>query len=227
MSTEPVQAAPGYFRYRRPEIAPMIPPGIKRMLDVGCGAGQFSFALKQERGIETWGVEINQAAAKEAATKLDHVIHDDAVNALARLPPRHFDLITFLDVLEHVAHPQHLLRSALPLLSLGGCVLLSLPNIRFWNAIRKIVLDGDFPQEDEGVFDRTHLRWYTAKSMPRLVQESGYEIVQMQGINGIRSRKLMALNILTRSRFEDCRFPQYAILARPAQECGMTIQTQR
>jgi SAM-dependent methyltransferase len=60
------EKAPSYFEYERAEMLEMIPNNVRRVLDVGCGSGQFGRLVKQERGAEVWGVEPSLRACKEA-----------------------------------------------------------------------------------------------------------------------------------------------------------------
>ena len=214
MPSEVKDAFSHYYRSNRPELAKFVPEGIHRALDVGCASGGFGSELKSH-GIEVWGIEPNPAAAEEAISKLDKVIVGGFRVAEPHLPQGTFDLVCFNDVLEHIADCDQVLRSVVPLLSEGGHVLASLPNLRYWAALMTIFWQGDFPYQDEGVFDRTHLRFFTHRSMRRMFEECGYDIVKCEGINGLNSGKLPLANFLSRGKFWDSEFMQFAILARP------------
>ncbi len=78
-----------------------------RVLDVGCGSGALSEAIRN-RGYEVWGIEENEEAAGRAAARLDRVmrrnLHEfDAVRA--EVGAERFDYLVFSDVLEHVYDP--------------------------------------------------------------------------------------------------------------------------
>lgn len=123
--------------------------------------------------------------------------------------------MTFTDVLEHLAWPHKALEMVAPLLTPRGRVLASIPNIRCWVEFRKLVLGGDFPTEDAGIFDRTHLRFFTKKSIPRLFDQASFDIERIEGINEHYSRFLRIANLVSRGRLDDARFLQFAVLARP------------
>jgi ribosomal protein L11 methylase PrmA len=72
MHTIPKQET--YFQFQRSEMLPFVPASAKRVLDVGCGAGLFSRALKHKLGAEVWGVEPDPDAARQASTVLDRVL---------------------------------------------------------------------------------------------------------------------------------------------------------
>jgi 2-polyprenyl-3-methyl-5-hydroxy-6-metoxy-1,4-benzoquinol methylase len=210
-----ISQLPEYYKNPRMEVLEAVPTEIKTQLDIGCASGAFGAAVKERSPVEVWGIEMNAEVAEHAKSRLDKVFVGDALAIFPDLPSGKFDLITCNDVLEHMPQPDQVLRNAVRLLAPGGRVLMSLPNIRYWDAFLRIARDADFPQEDSGIFDRTHLRFFTGKSIKRFLPENGYEIVSMKGINPTPSRKLRALNLLTANRFEDCKYLQYLILAKP------------
>ena len=77
-----------------------------------------------------------------------------------RRSPQSFDYIVCADVLEHLRDPLRMLRDCQARLAPGGTLILSLPNSGHWY-FRWNVLLGRFPQHDRGLFDRTHLHFYT------------------------------------------------------------------
>ena len=204
-----------YYKNPRPDVLDDVPKDARTVLDIGCATGVFGEAIKQRQGSEVWGIEFELGIGELARTRLDQVFIGDALQIVPTLPASKFDLMTCNDVLEHLVSPGALLQEARRVLTPKGRVLMSLPNIRYWDAFLRIARDADFPQEDSGIFDRTHLRFFTRKSIPRFLAENGYEIEWMKGINPTPSRKLRALNLVTANRFDDCRFLQFLILARP------------
>jgi 2-polyprenyl-3-methyl-5-hydroxy-6-metoxy-1,4-benzoquinol methylase len=204
-----------YYRNPRQDVLEHLDGPIVRLLDVGCGAGTFGSAVKERDGAEVWGIELNGEMARYAGEKLDRVLVGDVAERLPEVPDGHFDLVSCNDVLEHTVDPGAILRSLPRVLRPNGKVTLSLPNVRYWDALKRVVFDADWPQEDLGIFDRTHLRFFTEKSMRRFIPECGYTIEKMVGLNPTPSRVLRAVNLLTRNRYQDCQFLQYLIVARP------------
>jgi SAM-dependent methyltransferase len=99
-----------------------------------------------------------------------------ALTAVAN-PAHPFDAIVCGDVLEHLADPWTALRGLAGLLHPGGTAAISLPNAAHWT-VRRALLRGRFPREDHGLFDRTHLRWFTRADARALVLGAGLEIVR-------------------------------------------------
>jgi 2-polyprenyl-3-methyl-5-hydroxy-6-metoxy-1,4-benzoquinol methylase len=205
-----------YYKNPREDVMEFVPDQVRRHLDVGCGAGAFGAAIKQAKGAEVWGIEAVEEMAKVAEPQLDKVFAGDVFEILPSLPEGHFDLVSFNDVLEHLAWPDKALEMTKRVLAPDGQVLASIPNIRYWDAFLEIWKNKDFPYQDFGIFDRTHLRFYTEKSARRLFEEAGYQIVKMKGINPTPSRKLRMMNAVTGGKYDDMRFLQFLILARVA-----------
>lgn len=208
-----------YFEYSRPEMQAFIPAGCKRVLDVGCGQGNFGEQLKQSRGLEVWGLEPVAAAAAQAVTKLDRVL-EGIFDEGADLPTASFDAIIFNDVLEHLMDPGAALRLCHKLLTPGGAVVASIPNIRYFLTQWEVLVKKQWRYEDSGILDRTHLRFFTQPTMLALFTECGYEVEKITGINaftGGTSRKWLAyriLNGLTLNSMADMKFLQFAVVAR-------------
>lgn len=199
----------------RKEILPYVPKIKGRVLDVGCSTGNFSMLLKNGRGCEVHGIEVNPKAAEIAAKKLDRVFCGDAVEVLSELPDGYYDLITMNDVLEHLVSPYDFLNGLHQKLSPTGFIFAIVPNIRYHKALAKILYQKEFEYEDEGIFDRTHLRFFTKKSINRMFKECNYEEIDYFGINGTSSLKPWLLNLFTFGGFgNDTRYLQYAFIGK-------------
>ena len=165
------------------------------VLEIGCSTGFMSKYLKEEKGCRVVGVEINPSSAKKAKLFCKQVIvgnieDDNIFNKIDTM----FDVIIFADVLEHLAAPDKILLKIKKFLKSDGFILISIPNIAYWR-IRKNLLFGKFEYTDEGILDKTHLRFFTLKTTKRMIQDCGYTIVDF-GVAGGRMpiflRKLWA-----------------------------------
>lgn len=152
-------------------VASLIPPG-SRVLDVGCGWGSIANRA-QGSGCTFIGVEPDPARRKVAAEWCVEV-YDGVAEGLSDLPlePGTFDVVVFADVLEHLVDPWTTLRETLRYLKPGGRVVISLPNLANY-AVRLKLLFGDFTYQDFGIYDRTHLRFFTRKTFTDLVHGAG------------------------------------------------------
>ena len=200
-----------YFNYGRREMLPFIPEDAKSILEVGCGEGEFSANLKAERSVHVTGIEPFVAAARVASSRLDRLLEVDVNAGVLELQGQQFDCIVCNDVLEHLVDPWDTLKRLRPLIAPGGALVASLPNMRFMPVLKDFVLKGEWRYVDQGVMDRTHLRFFTRKSMQSLFEEAGYQVTRIQGINGIQFPwKFGLLNKLLLSALSDAQFQQYA-----------------
>lgn len=169
-----------YYRSSRPEVLPYLPQSCARALDVGCGEGVVLAALKREgRCREAWGIEFIESAAQQAASVLDHVVHADLDCGIVDLPMNHFDLVLCLDVLEHLRDPWRLVDQLVGTMTLGGRMVISVPNIRYWSVLRSLLLDGRFDYQQFGIMDRTHLRFFTKHTAKELLTKGGLSEVEL------------------------------------------------
>ena len=214
--------AADYFRYPRPEMVPFVPVDCRRVLDVGCADGTFGEALEKAREIEVWGVEPTKSAAATAKAKLDRVI-EGMFDPQMDLPVGSFDCILFNDVLEHMLAPELALRYARRLLTPGGVVVASIPNIRSFPTLWRLMFHGSWEYQDAGVLDRTHLRFFTKSSMVDMFEREGFALKKVCGINafsGIPSVRMRLwllyrlANALFLGKFDDMKFQQFAVVAR-------------
>lgn len=203
-----------YHSHARPEMLAFVPREARRVLDVGCGEGAFAALVKERTGAEVWGIELDARAAKVAASRLDRVFDGDALARLADVPDGAFDVVVTNDVLEHLVDPYAALRALRAKLAPGGCLVASIPNVRFLPHLVHVVAQKDWRYEDEGIRDRTHLRFFTARSIRRAFDEAGYRIERMQGINPMAGWKFPVFNVATLGTMRDTRWQQFAVVAR-------------
>jgi 2-polyprenyl-3-methyl-5-hydroxy-6-metoxy-1,4-benzoquinol methylase len=214
-ATEPT-VIPEYYSQVRPEMMRFVPATAQRVLELGCAEGVFAATVKQRTGAETWGIEYDPDAAERASGAIDRVLVGDADEQIAELPDAYFDVIICNDVLEHLVNPGPTLTQLRRKLNTGGVVVASIPNIRFAPALSKIVFRKDFPQNDFGIFDRTHLRFFTRKSIKRLFKSAGFTMQSMKGINAHYGPLGILLTVVSLGYFADSFYVQYACIASPA-----------
>lgn len=187
---------PDYKDIERPALISAVPPNTRRLLDVGCNAGAFGLALKRSRDIEVWGVEPDPISASAARERLDHVVND-LFQVCNPIPDGYFDLVTFNDSLEHMADPAAALLLAKAKLVPQGRVHCCVPNVRHILNLEHLLFEKDWRYEESGIRDRTHLRFFTRRSIQRLFEESGFKVIETTGVNedwwypGARLRRLL------------------------------------
>jgi 2-polyprenyl-3-methyl-5-hydroxy-6-metoxy-1,4-benzoquinol methylase len=214
----------GYYSHERPEVLEFIPPNARRILDVGCGTGGFGEQVKRKFGATVWGIELMPSIADRARERLDRVIAGDILDQLEQLPDGYFDCITFNDVLEHLIDPYRVLLAVKSKLSPGGVVVASIPNVRFFRNLFNLVVRGDWRYEDAGTLDKTHVRFFTKKSIAPMFESLGYRIIQLKGINATPSRKVALFNLATLGAFSDTRYLQFCCVAQPIPDSTLAGQ---
>lgn len=205
----------GYYESNREDMLKYIPQGTKTTLEFGCGFGGFSALLKERLNTESWVVEINDTASRKAAKKLDRVINSDAIAAIRDIPDSYFDCIIFFDVLEHLVDPYLLLHAAKDKLTENGVIVASIPNIRYYRVLVKLMVHGDWDYQDKGILDKTHLRFFTRKSILKMLDRLGFRILKFEGIHPTHSRTYRVLNFLLLNALSDVKYRQFAIVAQP------------
>ena len=149
-------------------------------LDLGCASGGL-LALLRPRAAHLAGLELSATAARAAAQIGDEVVQGALEDADLPFAPDAFDLVVLADVLEHLADPAAALARAVGWCRPGGAVLVSVPNVAHWSA-RLALARGRWPQEERGIFDSSHLRWFTRDSLGALLAGAGLRDVRLDAI---------------------------------------------
>ncbi len=162
--------------------SPLPAPAI---LDVGCWNGTFGKTLKSLRDVVVDGVELDAAQAAAALRGgYRHVHHCDLDDGNIPSQREGYDFILFGDVLEHLKNPDRVLTASRKLLNPGGQVLISVPNIAYILSRMKLLI-GRWEYTDSGIMDRTHLRFYTVRSIVRLLGDCGFHHAWTRGYVGL------------------------------------------
>jgi SAM-dependent methyltransferase len=144
----------------------------KRVLDIGCASGYLAEILAG-RGYEAVGIERPGAHGDSFPESVELVEAD----LEAGLPPlrRKFSYVICGDILEHLRDPAKMLTQIAAILEPDGQIVASLPNSGHLH-FRLTVLSGRFPQNEKGLFDRTHLHFYMWKGWSTLFENAGFQI---------------------------------------------------
>ncbi len=205
----------GYYANTRPEVLEHVPRQARDILDVGCGMGKLGSALKQQDpSRRVSGIELFEAAAAEARKVLDEVVTGDVLAIGFPFKPSSFDCIIFADVLEHLLDPGSVLRQARTVLKPEGCIVCSIPNMRHYTVFLRLLRHGWY-YDDFGLFDRTHLRFFSLATMRDLLESNGWRISTVAP-KIVASRKARAVNVLLANRLEEFIAHGYILRATPA-----------
>ena len=149
-----------------------------KILDLGCADGKLS-AQYRSLGHSVTGVDIERYEGVEEF--VDRFIPADLDAGMPAGVGTGYDIVIAGDVLEHLRSPANLLREIKACLKPSGTVMVSIPNFAHWYPRLRILL-GMFDYDRRGILDATHLRFFTRRSFERLVQESGFMVVDCDPI---------------------------------------------
>lgn len=171
---------PGYFEKWGPGQAPLVAMkkktyravlarvprgGIRRVLDIGCALG-WSLDAAREDGFETAGVEVDESVVRKVAER-HRVLRDSALFEDAA-----FDLVTLVDVIEHVRDPLGMLREARRLLRPGGWAVLTTPDL---SSLSARLMGPRWPH-----FIPEHVVYFDRESIRRVVRSAGLQPLRVE-----------------------------------------------
>ncbi len=168
-----------YYSGVRDDLISLIPPGTRRVLEIGCAAGMTGRRLKELGFEEVVGVEVLADVARKALPFYDRVIVGDVEKTELPYEEGHFDCILYGDVLEHLVDPWKVLAAHNRSLRTGGAIICSIPNVRHYKHLKKLLIRGEWEYGEAGLLDRSHLRFFTIKSIEEMVEGAGFEMATM------------------------------------------------
>lgn len=147
--------------------------GRRSILDIGSGPGYF-LRRGMERGWNGLGIEPSRQAAAHAMTLGVEVINGFFNEETAAAITRRFDALHLSEVLEHVPHPDALLRSAAGLLSGGGAICCVVPND--FSPVQKVLTDR-LGYGQYWLAPPHHINYFSFESLSALLERSGFRVI--------------------------------------------------
>jgi SAM-dependent methyltransferase len=165
---------------------------FSRILEIGGGDFKTLKNITEKCSAEGWGVD--QRAIKDESLKIitGSIECDEVIDLL---PEDYFDLVMANDVLEHLADSDKFFNTVYEKLSNKGLLLISVPNIRQLRALYHIFWRGTFPRQSSGLFDATHLRWFSKLDVINIARTNGFELEGTKSVgrfvpNGLNKTKI-------------------------------------
>lgn len=204
-----------YYGDDRKEMIKYIPENAKNVLEAGCGKGVFASLIKEKCNAKVYGVEKVPDVAAVAGKFLDKVYTGDYIEIVNKLSGNLFDCVVFNDVIEHMENPWDALIKTKNIMNDNGVIVASIPNFRYLPNMVEILYKKDFIYKDCGILDKTHLRFFTKSSIIKLFNDTGYEIVTIEGIRRYTKRiRFFIFNLLSFGFFNDTQYLQFAVVAK-------------
>jgi 2-polyprenyl-3-methyl-5-hydroxy-6-metoxy-1,4-benzoquinol methylase len=190
---------------------------VKTFLDIGCGNGATLKVTKENNPeIELWGVEYMPEQAEKVKSITKNILVGAIEDNIKNLPDNYFDVITMLDVIEHLTYPEEVLKSLKSKLTKDGVLVSSIPNVRFVKNLYKLLVLKDWKYEESGILDYTHMRFFTSKSIIRMYKKLDFEILKHQGVIPLRRdfKKWLLFNIASVFIWNDTKYLQFFTIVK-------------
>lgn len=182
-------------------------PKRGRLLDLGCGVGNF-VAAARNAGFDATGIEFDEAAVQFGRRHygLDRIFAMRAEDFRTANPEQRFDIVTFFEVLEHQDHPQRFLRAASEFLTDQGYAAMSVPNRCRWQKGADTL---DYPPN--------HLTRWSPTALRNFLQSNKFDIltIREEPLGILRAAQVLSTGLRTglASRLAGGRPPTMADLA--------------
>ncbi len=209
-----------YFQNARLDILGLLPENrLANLLEVGASGGYTLVAAKElakcgyAAGIELFALPNTEQSNPQINQFIIGNIESDAF----QFEQSFFDILLFPDVLEHLVNPWEVLENCLQWLKPGGICIISIPNIQYWKVMMKIFFRGDFCYTENGILDKTHLRFFCKKNAESLAEtgplklQSIYSSFELQQL-----RKMKLANSLTFGLAKPLLTVQYIMVSKKA-----------
>jgi len=189
-------------------IARWIDPG-SRVLDLGCGDGEFLQLLRDRRGAAGTGIEIDEDNITRAVGRGLNIVQQDLDRGLANFPDQSFDTVVLAHALQAMHYPDKVLAE---MLRVGRQGIVTFPNFGHWRCRLHLVTRGRMPVSrfmPYRWYDTPNIHFCTVRDFEQLCAELGVRIL---------ARDMVGAGTSTLARAWPNLFAQTAIyhITRPA-----------
>lgn len=226
-AVEPMGQTPAHMEVNH-DLLSLIPATSRRIVEVGCMHGALAQAFKAQHPHAFYtGIDIDPGYAQAARAHCNEAIAANiemmADAEFTQLFPS--DCWIFGDCLEHLRDPWRVLQRVRSLIDRDGCLLACIPNAQHWSVQWRLA-SGNFRYEDNGLMDRTHIRWFTRLTMLEMFKAAGWDLVsgvarnlesphQVRALNAVRSFAL-GMGLDPDVAVQDATPFQYVFKLRPS-----------
>ncbi len=176
----------------RPDLAAVanaVPEGA-RVLDIGCGNGQLLAWLRDTKGVEGRGIELDAADVASAVGRGLAVVQGDADTDLADYPDAAFDVVILSNTLQAMQRPAAVLAQ---LVRIGRSAIVSFPNFGHWRVRLSLTLGGRMPVTRSlpvSWHETPNIHFCTIADFEALAREMGLTVERATGLAAGRPQAL-------------------------------------
>lgn len=157
---------------------------LSTVLDVGCGEGELGITLNKMKSCKVYGIDNNSkkisiARKTETYEEIFNINLDENYGTMLKDYEDFFDCIILGDILEHLKHPQLVLRKLKKLLKDEGYILVSVPNVAHAN-VKAALLNNEFYLKEEGFINENQLKFFTYKTLPSFFSDLNFRIENLK-----------------------------------------------
>jgi methionine biosynthesis protein MetW len=166
-------------------ISELVEPGT-RVLDLGCGAGELLAWLKENKKVDSRGVELTSANVQKAIARGVSVYQGDLETALEDYPDRAFDYVILSQTLQETRHPLNVLRG---MLRIGRRVIVAFPNFAHWSVRLSHLWTGRAPKTrlfPHDWHDSPNIHFLTVLDFEALAEKEKWRIERRMFLSGHR-----------------------------------------
>lgn len=167
--------------HRSPDLIDIMPLNAKRVIDIGCGDGKIAKEYHIRATPDYYmGVEVLPEDVEVARLFCSECIlgNIEEFSALEWSALSNYDLWVFGDVLEHLYDPWEILKKVRKSIATGGEIICCIPNSQHWSLQARLSM-GDWRYEKKGLLDRTHIRFFTKKTIVEMLEGAGFEVTEI------------------------------------------------
>lgn len=151
----------------------------KTVLEIGSSSGYMTRAFLDNNCVVDV-VEFDKEAVVKLPKKVRKIFNLSIEDSKIYKELDKYEFIVMADVLEHLVRPEMVLKELVKAVS-GAKLLVSLPNVASWTMRKQLFFKGDFEYQESGLLDKTHLHFYTVKTLPKLLSENGWKVESVTG----------------------------------------------